>query len=398
MFLRSPGATDPVPGDRAGIRMTTFVATANKPLSVRFSNLFKPRDIFLHDGKSLRRFTIGAKLQMAVTGALAFLIVWSVVATIAAFNAMSGDVARMQRQVSQMQVDVDAMRLAVNDRAAQLEQRTAFLGTMLAGHASATQLSQQLPQNTETPNNPRAAAMLEGFDRVDAMQTTMADRIQTMTRQRYNEAAAALRARGFDPARFQAYRGQGGPLEPVADAGDDADPRFRALFMTWRALDQLETGAASIPSARPIVTSVNFTSGYGVRSDPFRGSAAMHPGIDLAGPMGTPVYATADGVVDRSEWNNGGYGNLIEITHAQGIQTRFGHLSQRLVQIGQRIHRGQLIGLMGSTGRSTGSHLHYEVRIDGRPVNPIPFMQQPAATMAALQRPAAIGGPAAGSR
>lgn len=375
--------------------MTSFVATANQPLSVKFRNIFKPRDIFLHDGKSLRRFTIGAKLQLAVTAAVVFLIIWSVFATITAFNAMSGDVARMQRQVSQMETDVQAMRVAVNDRATQLEQRTAFLNMMLAGHASATQLSQQLPQNAATPSNPRAAAMLEGFARVDAMQTAMADRLQAMTRQRYDQAATALRARGFDPARF--YTGQGGPLEPAA-AGDDADPRFRTLFMTWRALDQLETGAASIPSARPIVTSVNFTSGYGVRSDPFRGSAAMHPGIDLAGPLGTPVYATADGVVDRSEWNNGGYGNLIEITHGQGIQTRFGHLSQRLVQAGQRIHRGQLIGLMGSTGRSTGSHLHYEVRIDGRPVNPIPFMQQPAATMAALQRPPAIGGPAAGSR
>src|SRR5437870_1506403 len=309
--MRSPGAIDRSAGDRAGIMMTSFVATANQPLSVRFRNLFKPRDVFLHDGKSLRRFTIGAKLQMAVTAAIAFLLIWSVAATITAFNAMSGDVARMQSQVAQMQQDVDAMRVAVNARAAQLEQRTAFLNTMMAGHASAPQ-----------------------------------------------------------------------------------------LFTSWRALDQLETGAASIPSARPIVTSVNFTSGYGVRSDPFRGSAAMHAGIDLAGPLGTPVYATADGVVGRSEWNSGGYGNLIELNHGQGIQTRYGHLSQRIAQPGQRVRRGQLIGLMGSTGRSTGSHLHYEVRIDGRAVNPIPFMQQPAATIAALQRPAteAVGGPAAGSR
>lgn len=375
--------------------MTSFVATANR--ASRFGDIFKPRDIFLHDGKSLRRFTIGAKLQMAVAGAIAFLVIWSIIATITAFNAMSGDVARMQRQVAQMESDVQAMRVAVNDRATQLEQRQAFLNSMLAGHASPTRLSQLLPDSIEAPSNASAAALVEGFDRVDSMQTAMVDRLQTVTRQRYNQAAAALRARGFDPARF--YTGQGGPLEPAA-AADDADPRFRSLFMTWRALDRLETGAASIPSARPIVTSANFTSGYGVRSDPFRGSAAMHAGIDLAGPMGTPVYATADGVVGRSEWNNGGYGNLIELDHGQGIQTRYGHLSQRLVQPGQHIHRGQLIGLMGSTGRSTGSHLHYEVRIDGRAVNPIPFMQQPAAIMAALQRPmaAAVGGPAAGSR
>ncbi|HYD11623.1 MAG TPA: M23 family metallopeptidase [Allosphingosinicella sp.] len=374
--------------------MTTFVPTANQSLSVKFRNFFKPRDIFLHDGKSLRRFTIGARLQMAVVSGIVALLIWSLVATIAAINAMSGDVARMQQQVAQMQSDVDAMRVAVRERATQLEQRTAFLDTMLTGEATATRLSQQLPRNVETPDNARAAAMVEGFGRADAMQLALAERLETMTRQRYNARAAELRRRGFDPARFQAYTGQGGPYEAAA-AADDADPRFRQLFTTWRALDQLETGAASIPSARPINLSVNFTSGYGVRSDPFRGSAAMHAGIDLAGPLGTPIYATADGIVGRSEWNSGGYGNLVELNHGQGIQTRYGHLSQRIVQAGQRVRRGQLIGLMGSTGRSTGSHLHYEVRIDGRAVNPIPFMQQPASTMAALQRPAAIGGPAA---
>ena len=207
--------------------MTTFVPTANQGLSVKFRNFFKPRDIFLHDGKSLRRFTIGAKLQMAVVGLAAFLLVWSVVATITAINAMSGDVARMHAQVAQMQTDVDAMRVAVRARAAQLEQRTIFLQTMLSGHASATQLSRQLPDAVAQPSNAQAAAMVQDFDRADAMQLAMADQVQAMTRQRYNARAAELRARGFDPARFQAYTGQGGPYEPV-DAGDDADPRFRA--------------------------------------------------------------------------------------------------------------------------------------------------------------------------
>ena len=119
----------------------------------------------------------------------------------------------------------------------------------------------------------------------------------------------------------------GGPFEEVAAAGN-ADPRFRELFATWRRLDQLEQGVAAIPSAHPIHSSIDFTSGYGVRSDPFRGRAAMHAGIDLAGPLGTPIYATADGIVGRAEWNNGGYGNLVEINHGQGIQTRYGHLSR----------------------------------------------------------------------
>ena len=91
--------------------------------------------------------------------------------------------------------------------------------------------------------------------------------------------------------------------------------------------------------------------------------------------MGTPIYATADGIVSDAGWNSGGYGNLIKIDHGRGIETRYGHMSAILVRAGQHITRGQQIGRMGSTGRSTGSHLHYEVRIDGRAVNPIPFMK-----------------------
>ncbi|MEA3011933.1 MAG: hypothetical protein QOD42_478 [Sphingomonadales bacterium] len=386
--------------------MTTFVPAANSGLSTKFNaglvqkfrNIFKPRDIFLHDGKSLRRFTIGAKVQMAAAAALGLILAWSVAATVTAFHAMNSDVARMERQVDQMQAEVAAIRVAVNERAGELERRQTFLTALASGHATAAQLARQLPQQVATPTSPAALAMTQNFDRVDAMQAAFAERIEAITRQRYDRTASALRAVGVEPARIHATAafGMGGPFEPVDGAGDNADPRFRQLFASWRALDQLEQGAASIPSARPIAIA-NFTSGYGVRSDPFRGRAAMHAGIDLAGPIGTPVYATADGIVGRSEYNNGGYGNLVEINHGPGIQTRYGHLSQRIAQPGQRVRRGQLIGLMGSTGRSTGSHLHYEVRIDGRAVNPIPFMQ-PANSLAALNRPAAIGGPAGGAR
>ena len=241
--------------------------------------------------------------------------------------------------------------------------------------------------------------MTGNFDRVDAMQTALAERAQELTRQRYDRTASALRAVGVEPARIHAAAalGMGGPFEPVDGPADNADPRFRQLFASWRALDQLEQGAASIPSARPIAIA-NFTCGYGVRSDPFRGRAAMHAGIDLAGPIGTPIYATADGIVGRSEYNNGGYGNLVEINHGPGIQTRYGHLSQRIAQPGQRVRRGQLIGLMGSTGRSTGSHLHYEVRIDGRAVNPHPLHAAGEQPRRPQPPRSPIGGPAGGAR
>jgi murein DD-endopeptidase MepM/ murein hydrolase activator NlpD len=129
----------------------------------------------------------------------------------------------------------------------------------------------------------------------------------------------------------------------------------------------------------------------------------MHAGIDLSGPVGTPIYATADGTVTNAGWNSGGYGNLVKIDHGRGIETRYGHLSSITIQPGQHITRGQLIGRMGSTGRSTGSHLHYEVRIDGRAVNPIPFMKSTDYLMAmkrsgprAPMDQVALGGPKAG--
>jgi murein DD-endopeptidase MepM/ murein hydrolase activator NlpD len=140
---------------------------------------------------------------------------------------------------------------------------------------------------------------------------------------------------------------------------------------------------------------MEFTSGFGVRSDPFRGGAAMHAGVDIPGPYGSTIYATADGIVLRSE-RAGAYGNLIELDHGRGIQTRYGHLSASLVAPGQHVKRGDPIARMGSTGRSTGTHLHYEVRLDGHAVNPMPFLQS-ANYLAAMQarQPAktAMGGP-----
>lgn len=209
-------------------------------------------------------------------------------------------------------------------------------------------------------------------------------------------AAASIPAK---PAA-SAFTGQGGPFEAVEPL-KAADPNFKQLFMSWKKLDHIEQGSIAIPSAMP-VSGANFTSGFGVRSDPFQRRAAMHAGVDLAGPVGTKVYATADGIVGRSQWVNG-YGNLVEINHGRGIQTRYGHLSRSLVTPGQRIHRGDLIALMGSTGRSTGSHLHYEVRIDGKAVNPVAFLQTNDYLLA-LQRKAinpaqmAMGGPTGGSK
>ena len=185
--------------------------------------------------------------------------------------------------------------------------------------------------------------------------------------------------------------------EDAATAIGVPDGEFRNLFANWQSRDEQPTGLVSIPSRVP-VDNIVVTSNYGYRNDPFRGRRKRHNGIDIAGPIGTPIYATADGVVGRAQWL-GGYGRYVEIEHGGNIQTRYGHMSRLNVAPNQRVRRGDLIGFMGSTGRSTGSHLHYEVRIAGEPVNPAPFMQSSEYLVALEKRinagqETAIGGPA----
>lgn len=179
------------------------------------------------------------------------------------------------------------------------------------------------------------------------------------------------------------------------------DAQFSTLFGAWQRLDGPATDTrqvSAIPSRKP-VEDIHLTSSFGVRNDPFNGNHRMHQGIDIPGAIGTPIYATADGVVSRAGWV-GGYGNLVEINHGNGLQTRYGHMSKLIAQPNQRVVRGQLIGLMGSTGRSTGSHLHYEVRIAGAAVNPVPYLEGTnyEVALAAARSRVAMGGPEARTR
>lgn len=161
----------------------------------------------------------------------------------------------------------------------------------------------------------------------------------------------------------------------------DGDAEYRQLYAQWRALDRKGSGPApalrpsiAVPSGMPL-DDARLTSQFGMRTHPVLGGRRQHHGIDLAAPSGTPVYATADGIVSMAQYY-GAYGNYVQIEHGGEIQTRFAHLSQVAVPDGARVKKGQLIGHVGSTGRSTGPHLHYEVRMAGAPVNPLPYMAQ----------------------
>ncbi len=178
------------------------------------------------------------------------------------------------------------------------------------------------------------------------------------------------------------YSGTGGPEEPIitepvidgAASPDGSEVRVAALMSDLERVNLMRIAVERLPYGMPVTASVRFTSPFGPRRDPYRRSSRMHNGIDLAGPKGTPIFATAEGVVTFSGRQRG-YGNLVKIRHAFGFETVYAHLNATHVEVGETVVRGDRIGDMGNTGRSTGSHLHYEVRIDGEPVNPMKFIE-----------------------
>jgi murein DD-endopeptidase MepM/ murein hydrolase activator NlpD len=168
----------------------------------------------------------------------------------------------------------------------------------------------------------------------------------------------------------------GGPYVPVklsADAGSFERQLYR-INVTRAQVERLNRTLALVPYRKPVIGEVEFTSGFGVRSDPFLGRPAMHTGLDFRAATGDPVRATANGKVASSGWA-GGYGRMVEIDHGNGLSTRYGHLSEINVKVGETVRIGQVIGTVGSTGRSTGPHLHYETRIDGEAVDPQKFLR-----------------------
>ena len=185
--------------------------------------------------------------------------------------------------------------------------------------------------------------------------------------------AAGLSSKSLISQVRRGYSGQGGPLTPLSFSTMGREPdgdtlRANGILNDLDRLNLYRIAAQKAPFALPVKSAFRFTSGYGMRW------GRMHKGTDFAASHGTPIYATADGVIYSAGWGQG-YGKLVKIQHAFGIETRYAHMSKILVKPGQRVSRGQQIGAMGNTGRSTGTHLHYEVRVGGKPVNPMTYIK-----------------------
>ena len=221
--------------------------------------------------------------------------------------------------------------------------------------------------------------LTRSLDQVEARQIAMLSSAEEGLESKLRRMRGVITDLGLDMGQLEAAApksAMGGPFVPVK-LGSESGQFERQLYrisITRGQVDKLNRTLSLVPYRKPVIGEVEFTSGFGVRSDPFLGRPAMHTGLDFRAASGDPVRVTANGKVVSAGWS-GGYGRMIEVDHGNGLATRYGHLSEINVRVGEIVRIGQVVGLVGSTGRSTGPHLHYETRIDGDAVDPQKFLR-----------------------
>ena len=358
----------------------------------RIAGWFIDREFFMRANGQVRFLKISAQLQRRTAFTLASVVaVWVLVTFGMAINQVTVTAQRVALSAQEAKVESAEERVAryrgsIDEVTKDLERRQEVLESLgdqymgdlpeaeaQAPSGTADSREEEKAVKTISASVPEAA----GLARVEARQIRFAEKMTKVAQARTLKAEAAIRQFGLNPAVLarQARNAQGGLYEPFFGKSkkDVRDPRFLKLAVALSRMDAMERALAAIPTAMP-AASMMLSSGFGYRSDPFTGGGAMHAGLDFKGPVGTPILAAAEGKVVLAGFH-GGYGNMIEIRHANGLVTRYAHLSGLNVRSGQMVERGVQIGRMGSTGRSTGSHLHFEVRQNGQAINPRKFLE-----------------------
>lgn len=358
----------------------------------------------------VRFIKISSRLQIIAAAIIAsLLLAWLITMAAMAFSQFSATRDRLQlldreAKVASAESRVSRYGKDLNAVAADLARRQEFIEKMTEAHLG------ELPNDTrtqdtvsdssaETDKTIKKVSLLvpeaAGLARIEARQLAFVEGLTRMADRRAARAAQAIRKLGLNPgtmlASVDGKVGVGGPLMRLATSADGSlDPRFQRLGLSLARMSSLERGLAGIPQVLP--ASMEFiSSGFGYRSDPFTGEAALHAGLDFAGPYGAPIYAAAKGIVSFAGVRQG-YGNCIEIDHGNGLVTRYAHMSAFRAHVGQNVAAGTQIGAIGSTGRSTGPHLHFEVRINDQPVNPRPFLEAAPHVLEEARRVAAVSG------
>jgi murein DD-endopeptidase MepM/ murein hydrolase activator NlpD len=357
----------------------------------RIAGWFIDREFFMRANGQVRFLKLSAQLQRRVAGTVASVVgLWLVVTLGMAINQLSVSAQRMALSEQEAKVESAEERVAnyrgsIDEVAKDLERRQKMLESLSDQYlGDVPEAKAQTPAKAkpaaEDPTVKTISAVVPeaaGLARVEVRQIQFAEKMTKVALARTSKAEAAIRQFGLNPDLLarQARSAQGGVFEPFfgSTKKDVRDPRFLKLAASLSRMDAMERALAAIPTSMP-AAAVMMSSGFGFRSDPFTGGGAMHAGLDFKGPVGTPILSAAEGRVTFAGYN-GGYGKTVEITHANGLLTRYAHLSGVHVTRGQMVHRGLQIGRMGSTGRSTGSHLHFEVRLNGRAINPRKFLE-----------------------
>jgi murein DD-endopeptidase MepM/ murein hydrolase activator NlpD len=341
----------------------------------------------------VRYLRISSRLQMTAASIVAaLLLAWVLTmaaVAIGSFLEQRDAMALLNREakVTSAESRIAAYRKDVDAVADDLAKRQSFIEKMIKIHVG------DLPSDAkagETVSNSSAEAS-KTVDKVSAMvpeaaplaevearQLAFAERLTRFADRRSAIAEAAMRKLGLNPRHVLAsqedHGAMGGPLIALLPSRDGSiDPRFRRLGLSLARMDALHRGLQGIPQVVPAASS-RISSGFGYRTDPFAGSPAFHAGLDFTGPTGAPIYSAASGKVAFAG-HRPGYGNVVEINHGNGLRTRYAHMSAFRARSGESVKAGQVIGAVGSTGRSTGPHLHFEVRHNGQPVNPRPFLE-----------------------
>ena len=349
----------------------------------------------------VRFIKISSHVQMAAAGAVAMaLLAWGGSMGAMAWSRYSESANRAsllnrEARVATSEERLQTYRGDIREVRDDLQRRQDFLEEMVS---SLPQDVKKAPSVSDSSGEAArtvtkvsfALPEAKGLAEVEARQLALVERLTRFADVRAARAAGALRKLGLDPnAMLRGDReAMGGPLERYKTAHNGMDPRFERLGLSLARMNNLWQGLAGVPRVLPASYGL-ISSGFGYRSDPFTGAGAMHTGLDFRGPIGTPIHAASRGVVSFVGQKSG-YGNVVEISHGNGLVTRYAHMSAFHAEVGQKVAAGAVIGAIGSTGRSTGPHLHFEVRINNRAVNPRPFLERAPDVLEEIRRPAVL--------
>jgi len=352
----------------------------------RLLAMMPEREIFIRAGGTVRFLLLTTRMQLMAASVIAALLgAWGIGTGVMLWRQSSIVSAQAVLDVQRSAISSEAARASADRRsvdavARDLEQRQDALDALMGSHfGAAVDQSRLVGKDAPQPPKPKTIGLAKPLSGTERL-ATLRQRQQVFTRTltgmataRLARVEAAIRGVGLNPRQLT-KGGQGGPFVPAAqNAMLSRDTQLRSLAGLLDRLSTLESALTMLPSGRPTMTPI-LTSSYGYRRDPFNGMLAFHAGLDFPGVRGQPILAASDGRVVFAGQKSG-YGNCIEVDHGHAIVTRYAHLSGFTARVGDAVRRGQQIARMGSTGRSTGTHLHFEVRVNGAAVNPRPFLE-----------------------